>query len=72
MAHLNIIFPKINEMWGHISYGVTTHVYRRETYYSIENYPKSYLRGRRENKYRDTVLIPEVGKKGLWSTRITL
>ena len=51
-------------MWGHISYGVTTHVYRRETYYSIENYPKSYLMGRRENKYRDTVLILEVGKKG--------
>ena len=65
MAYLNIIFPKINETWGHISYGVTTNVYRHETYYSVENYPKSYLIGRRENEYRDTILILEVGKKGL-------
>ena len=65
MAYLNIIFPKINETWGHISYGVTTNVYRHETYYSVENYPKYSLIGRRENEYRDIVLIPEVGKKGL-------
>ena len=46
-------------MWGHISYGVTTHVYRREAYYSVENYPKSSMMERR----RYTVLIPDMGKR---------
>ena len=50
MAHLNIIFPKINETWGHISYEVTTHVHRRETYYLVKNYHKSSLMGKREKE----------------------
>ena len=64
MVHLNIIFPKMNETWGHISYGVTTHVYRRETYYSVENYTKSYLMGKREKKIQIYNINSRSGKKG--------
>ena len=63
MPHLNIIFPKINETWGHIFYGVTTHVYKHETYYSIENYPKFSLMGEEKREYIYIVLIPKVEKK---------
>ena len=60
MVHLNIIFPKMNETWGHISYGVTTHVYRHETYYLVENYLSLLWWEEEKRKYKYT---PEVGKK---------
>ena len=50
VTHLNIIFLKINETWGHISYEITTHIYKCEIFDSIENYLKSFLMGRREKE----------------------
>ena len=34
VAHLKITFSlKINEMLGYISYGVSTHIYKRQTFF---------------------------------------
>ena len=59
-------------MWGHISYGVATYVYRCETYYSVENYPKFSLMGRREKKIQIYNINSRSGKNDLWSTKISM